>query len=114
MVGFTDAAKSLALDGITVNAIRLHSGDPGAAGTNNALGSGTSAATFNAAASNERQLNADVTVTGLTANQSVTHFSIWQGATFRGGFAISSGDTQANAAGEYVLKQTTTKITATG
>lgn len=111
---FSTTAKNQALDGITVDAIRLHSGDPGAAGANNQLGAGLSAATFNAAGSSERLMNADVTVTGLSANQSVTYFSVWltAGAVFKGGFAISSGDVTANAAGEYILKGTTTKLTA--
>ena len=111
---FAASALNLALDAITADRIRLHSGDPGSAGTNNALGAGLSAATFNAASGGERALNADVTVTGLAANQSVTYFSIWlnAGTVFRGGFAISSGDVTANAAGEYTLKATTTKMTA--
>lgn len=111
---FSTTAKNQALDGITVDRIRLHSGDPGAAGTDNALGAGLSAATFNSASSSERVLNADVTVTGLSAGQSVTYFSVWlnSGTVFKGGFAISSGDVTANAAGEYILKATTTKLTA--
>lgn len=106
-------ARNLALDAITADRVRLHSGDPGAAGTDFALGSLT-AATFNAAASGERLLNADVTLTGLGASASVTHFSIWlnAGTVFRGGFTITSGDTNANAAGEYILKATTTKMTS--
>jgi hypothetical protein len=106
-------ARNLALDAITVDRVRLHSGDPGSAGTDNTLGSLT-AATFNAAASGERLLNTDVTLTGLGASASVTHFSLWlnSGTVFRGGFAITSGDTNANAAGEYTLKATTTKMTS--
>jgi hypothetical protein len=112
-MAYATTAINLALDAITVDRIRLHSGDPGGAGTSNALGAGLSAATFNAASSGERLLNADVTVTGLTALQPVTHFSLWlnSGTVFRGGFAISSGDVAANAAGEYTLKATTTKMT---
>ena len=111
---YSATALNQALDGITVDRIRLHSGDPGAAGTNNQLGAGLSAATFNAASGGERLLNADVTVTGLSANQSVTWFSVWlnAGTVFKGGFQITSGDVQANAAGEYILKGTTTKMTA--
>jgi hypothetical protein len=53
-----------------------------------------------------------VTVTGLAANQSVTHFSAWatSGAVFQGSGTISSGDVNANAAGEYTLKATTTQL----
>jgi hypothetical protein len=109
---FATTAKNAMLDGLTVDRIRLHSGDPGSAGTDNALGAGLSAATFSAASSAERVLASDVTVTGLSANQSVTHFSVWlnSGTVFRGGFAISAGDVTANAAGEYTLKATDTKL----
>ena len=110
---FSVTAKNQALDGITVDRIRLHSGDPGASGTSNQLGAGLSTATFSAAASGERALATAVTVTGLAANQSVTHFSIWlnSGTVFKGGFAITSGDTQANASGEFTLA-TGTKLIA--
>jgi hypothetical protein len=111
---FATTAKNLALDAITVDRVRLHSGAPGASGTDNALGAGLSAATFNAASSAERLLASDVTVTGLSAAQSVTHFSVWlnSGTVFRGGFAITSGSVNADGAGQYVLKATTTKLTA--
>jgi hypothetical protein len=112
-MGYSNTAKNQALDAITVDRVRLHSGAPGASGTDNTLGSLT-AATFNAAASGERLLASDVTLTGLGASASVTHFSIWlnSGTVFKGGFAITSGDANANAAGEYVLKATTTKMVA--
>jgi hypothetical protein len=111
---FAVTAKNLALDAITVDRIRLHSGSPGSAGTDNALGAGLSSATFSAASSAERLLASDVTVTGLSAAQSVTHFSVWlnSGTVFRGGFAITSGAVNADGAGQYVLKATTTKLTA--
>jgi hypothetical protein len=104
-MAFTEAAKNLMLDALDVDAIRLHSGDPGAAGTSNALGAGLSAATFSAASTSARALSAQVAVTGLSASQSVTYFSVWKtaGAVFRGSAAISSGDVAANAAGEYSL-----------
>lgn len=113
MAGFSTTALNQAMDGITVDRIRLHSGDPGAAGANNQLGSGLSAATFNAASGGERALNADVQVTGLSASQSVTYFSVWlnAGTVFKGGFPITSGDVVANASGEYTLKAPATKLT---
>jgi hypothetical protein len=115
MAGYSVVARNQALDGITVDRVRLHTGDPGAAGTDGTpLGAGTVAATFNAAASGERLLDSDVNFTGLGANAAVGFFSIWlnSGTVFKGGFAITSGDTNANAAGEYTLKATTTKLTA--
>jgi len=115
-MAYVTTALNLALDAITVDRVRLHSGAPGAAGTDNALGAGIVAATFNAASGGERALNADVDFTGLGANATVSHFSLWlnSGTVFRGGFAMAGGsDTNANAAGEYTLKATTTKMTAT-
>jgi len=107
---FAVTAKNAMLDSLTLNAIRLHSGDPGAAGTSNALGAGISAATFAAASASARALSVAVAVTGLTASQSVTHFSVWttSGAVFRGSGTISTGDVTANAAGEFSLATGTT------
>ncbi len=101
---FSTTAKNTMLDALTADRVRLHSGDPGAAGTSNTLGSLT-ASTFAAAASGERALNSAVNFTGLTANQSVTYYSVWKntGTVFEGSGQITSGDVQANAAGEYTL-----------
>ena len=102
---FATTAKNAMLDSLTFDAIRLHSGAPGAAGTDNALGAGISAATFSAASSASRALASAVEVTGLSASQSVTHFSVWttSGTVFRGSGTISSGDVAANSAGEFSL-----------
>lgn len=108
------AAKNTMLDALTIDRIRLHSGDPGAAGTANALGAGVSAAVFAAASSSARALNADVTVTGLSAAQSVTWFSVWDnnGGTpvFHGSGQITTGDVAANASGEYTLAAASTSV----
>ena len=110
---FSEAAKNTMLDALTANRVRLHSGDPGAEGTDNELGS-LETATFAAASGGERSLNPAVAVTGLTANQTVTWFSVWNstGPAFLGKGAIISGDTTANAAGEYTLT-TATKLQLT-
>jgi hypothetical protein len=102
---YSTTAKNTMLNALTADRIRLHSGAPGAAGTNNALGAGLSTATFNTSTNSSRALASNVTVTGLAANQSVTHFSVWQnsGTVFLGSGQITVGDTQANAAGEYIL-----------
>jgi hypothetical protein len=109
---FSTAAKNAALDGIPVDRIRLHAGDPGVLGTDNALGAGLTAATFAAASGGERALSAAVGVSGLASNQSVTWFSIWQnsGTVFLGAFQITVGDVTANVSGQYTLS-TTTKLT---
>lgn len=112
-MAFSVTARNQALDGITVDRVSLHSGDPGTTGANLIAGGGKLAATFNAAASGERVLNADVAFSGLGANQAVTHFGVWlnAGDVFKCGAALT-GDQAANAAGEYTLKGTTTKLTA--
>jgi len=107
---FAVTAKNAMLDSLTLDRIRLHSGDPGAAGTSNQLGAGLSAATFAAASASSRALSVAVAVTGLAASQSVTHFSVWTNASaiFRGSGTISTGDVTANAAGEFSLATGTT------
>lgn len=102
-MGFSTDAKNSMLDALTVNRVRLHDGDPGAAGTDNTLGSLT-AATFDAAVSGERALNGNVTLTGLGSGQSVTHVSFWRatGPLFHGSAQLTGG-TAADGDGEYVL-----------
>jgi len=115
-MGFSTTARNQALDGITVDRVSLHNGDPGTTGANYITAGGKLAATFDAGgtqAAGERRLTGDIAFTGLTANASVTHFGVWlnAGDVFKCGTALT-GDQTANAAGEYTLKATTTKITA--
>ena len=102
---FAVSAKNEMLDSLTLDAIRLHSGDPGASGTANALGAGITACTFGAAAASARASTTDADVTGLSPSQSVTWFSVWTtaGAVFKGSGQITTGDVTANVAGEYTL-----------
>jgi hypothetical protein len=113
MATFSTTALNQALDGITVDRVSLHSGNPGTDGSNYVTAAGRQAATFNAAASGERVLNADVAFTGMSAAQAVTYWGAWlnAGTVFKCGGPLT-GDQAANAAGEYTLKGTTTKITA--
>ena len=113
-MAFSVIARNQALDAITVDRVSLHNGDPGTTGANYISGGGKQVAVFNAAGSGERVLNADVAFTGLGAAASVTHFGVWlnAGDVFKCGYPLT-GDTAANAAGEYTLRGTTTKITAT-
>jgi len=103
---FSTACKNAMLDSQTFDRVQLHSGDPGASGTSNALGSKV-AATFAAASSGSRALSAQVDITGLTALQSVTWYSVWDNnggsPVFKGRGQITSGDVAANAAGAYTL-----------
>lgn len=114
-MAFSEAAKNLALDAITVDRVSLHSGDPSTTGANYITAAGRVAATFDAASAGERLLSADVDFTGMSAGQAVTHWGAWlnAGTLFRCGGALT-GDAVANAAGEYTLKgglTTLTKIT---
>ncbi len=107
---FATAAKNTMLDSLTVNRVRLHNGNPGAFGTDNALGALT-AAVFDAASAGERALNANVTLTGLGASQPVTHVSFWQAAgTLFHGSQTLIGSTTADVDGEYVLLAATTSL----
>lgn len=111
---WTVAERNAALDNRTIDRMRLHSGDPGSAGTDNELGAGLIACTFNAAASGERVLASDVVFTGLGVSASVTHVSLWlnSGTVFKASFTMT-GAANANTDGAYTVKATTTKITAT-
>ena len=113
---YSTTAKNAMLDALTCDRVRLHSGDPGAAGTSNTIAAfGLTAATFAAASSGERTMTGNVDFTGGTALQSVTHFSVWQnsGTVFQGSGAITTGDVAANAAGAYTLVGTTTRLRIT-
>ena len=113
-MAFSLVARQQALDGILVDRVSLHSGDPGTTGASYITAGGKQAATFGAAnGSAERLLSGDIAFTGLAANATVTHFGVWlnSGDVYKCGAALT-GDQTANAAGEYTLKGTTTKITA--
>ena len=105
----TTGCKNDMLDAIDFDGVRLHSGDPGGAGTSNTV-TAVLAATFAAASGGVRALSADVDVTGLSALQAVTYVSFWSDtqSVFRGSVAIGTGDVAANAAGEYSLTTGTT------
>lgn len=113
-MAFAVAAKNEMLDGLTVDRVRLHSGLPGAAGTDNQIASTYVAATFAAAAASARALSAQIDYTGLTANQAITYFSVWEDNAgtpiFKGSGQITTGDVAANAAGQYSLT-TSTQLT---
>ena len=107
----TVAFKNLLLAASDINTLSLHTADPGAAGTaNEVTGGGYSrqSCTFAAAASGGRALSTAVNFT-LTPNQAVAWLGFWAGATFRGPRALS-GDTSANALGQYQIT-TATQLT---
>lgn len=83
--------------------MRLHSGDPGVAGTSNETSATAQAVTWSAATSDgDFGLSAAVNFTGVAANGACQYVSLWDttNATWYGNFQLS-GDQTANAAGEY-------------
>lgn len=87
---------------------QLYSGDPGAAGTSNAVGSRV-AVTWAAVANGDYASDGNVAFTDLPANQAVTHVGYWSAAssgTYYGDQALNTtppNDTVANAAGDISL-----------
>jgi hypothetical protein len=115
-MGFTTTVKNSMLDSETVNLCSLHNGDPGASGTSNELAGGSpayarKAATFNAAGSGERLLNADVTFD--VPASTVAYVGFWNstGPVFKGSVAVTSEVFAAQ--GQYKITATTTKLTLT-
>lgn len=107
---FSTAAKNAMLDALTCDEIQLHNGDPGAAGTTNRVGAsnGIAAATFAAAASGSRALNANVDFTGMGDSTSITWISVWESGVQFQGKAQLSGDLASNASGEFTVTTATT------
>lgn len=108
MSSFSTDAKNTMLDALSPTRIRLHNQNPGASGLVGQLGSGPTTVVFSAAASGARALSADVDFTGLGENATVTWFSVLSSTDFLGRGEITSGDLQANAAGQYTLTTATT------
>jgi len=94
-----------------ISHMRLHSADPGS-GETSALGSGRIACAFTSDADGDLTLDATVNFTGLGAGATVAYVTLWSASTSgtrKGKFAVT-GDSTANAAGEYSI----TGLTITG
>jgi hypothetical protein len=103
----------------TLNAnvyVKLHTGDPGAAGTSNAAGHTTRVeATFGAAATGAATTTGAVSFTSLSTAETITHVSFWNHIT-AGDFlgsddlpaskAVSIGDTLTIPTGDIDLSLT--------
>lgn len=76
--------------------IKLHTGDPGSAGTSNAATETTrKSVSFGAASSGQIVSDADVTWTNISGSQDASHFSLWDNST--AGNFLGSGTITANA-----------------
>lgn len=93
--------------------VKLHTGDPGDAGTANAFGDTTrKAATFSAAANGSITTSADLAWTNLSASGTLTHVSFWSDVSagvFLGSDnletsrAVQSGDNFTISAGNLTI-----------
>ena len=115
-MGFTTTTKNSMLDSQTVDLCSLHTGDPGVSGTSNEVTGGTPsyarvAATFNAASTGERLLNADVTFDVPACTVAYVGFWNSAGPVFKGSQIVTSEVFAAQ--GQYKLNGTTTKLTLT-
>lgn len=82
MAGWTTTDLNAMLDSRVIDTVKLHSGDPGAAGTSNQIASATGSVAFGAASNGVRTQSADVDIP-VGAGGSVQYASFWNGATFR-------------------------------
>lgn len=96
--------------------IKLHVGDPGAAGTSNAATETTrKQASFGAASGGSMSNDAAVQWTGISGSQDATHFSAWSASTsgtfrFSGAItanAYTAGDTYTIGVGGLVVTLST-------
>jgi hypothetical protein len=113
-VGFSTAAANTHLDntGTTYPWVKLHIGDPGAAGASNVATETTrKQATWGSAASASKTTTADLVWTGVAGTEDFTHFSLWTAST-AGSFggsgtitanAVTSGDTFTIPTGSLTL-----------
>lgn len=77
--------------------VKLHTGDPGAAGTNNAATETTrKEATFPAASSGALSNDANIEWTNVSTTETYTHISLWTAST--AGTFLGSDDLSASAA----------------
>jgi len=92
----TVAALNVAADAQTLNTLKLHSGPVGANGTSNQIAGASVAATYAAASNGYRDLASAVDVP-VSAGDTVSHFSVWNGATFVFGDVLDTApETYAN------------------
>jgi hypothetical protein len=111
---FNDAGLVVAANALdtAITHMQLHSGARGAAGTSNVIGSRVA---VNGTVDGDGDITwSNVAFTGLGASQAVAEVSYWSassGGTYYGGAALT-GDTTANAAGEYTVTSVVEMSTA--
>lgn len=93
-MALTTTALNQACDGITVDTIKLHSGDPGAAGTTAVITGASAAVTLAAAVAGVRTMGTAVDI--AVPAGTVSHYSLWQGATLKAKDAFPVAETYAS------------------
>jgi hypothetical protein len=110
-----DALGNATSFSVTTAYVKLHVGDPGAAGTSNAATETTRKSVSFAAASNGALASdADVSWTNIAGSQDATHFTAWDNETagnflFSGtitGNAYTAGDTYTISSGGLTVSLT--------
>ena len=105
---FLDALGNATAYSVAVPYIKLHTGDPGAAGTANPATETTrKSISFGAASAGAITSDADISWTNISGSQDATHFSAWDSLTagnflFSGtitGNAYTAGDTYTISSG---------------
>lgn len=112
---FSTTAKNTMLDALSPSHVSLHDADPGASGTNELSGGSYArvAATFDAASSGARELNADVDVTA-PAGSTVAYVGYWtalSGGTFLGADPVTSEAFAAEGTYRVLASGTSLSIT---
>jgi nitrous oxide reductase accessory protein NosL len=93
--------------------VKLHTGDPGEAGTSNAAGNTTrQAGTFGASSGGVITSNADITWTSVSTTETYSHVSLWDNSTagnclgsgaLTSSRAVTAGDTFRIASGQLTF-----------
>lgn len=107
------------LDASDIDAITLHSGDPGVDGDQNVVSVAAEDVAWDAAETDsgtkqKRHASAQVTFSGCASEASVVNIGLWHKGTpneYRGYLVRTSGDSKTNVAGNYTVT-TDIKITA--
>lgn len=94
---FSTASHNTALQAIadTIDTIKLHSAEPSDLGVGSELSGATATVSYGTASASSVDISASVDVE-VSAGDSVQWFSLWDGSTFVGKKAFTTGDSFSN------------------
>jgi hypothetical protein len=93
--------------GTRVDALSLHSADPGGTGANEITTDGRQVPAWDTNGSGQLTLSAAEDFTGAPAGTTVTHVGLWLAGAYRGSVSRTRGDAATNSAGEYSVSNIT-------